>query len=229
MKFSRNQIIIAALIIVLIAGIGIYFFTRNNSSTTINNPATNQSTVSTPTTPLAKVEPPLAVDFTSYKVATLKDGRQLLLISKELTTREPFATAIRVNPDGRRILPEKVYFIYNTENGKTDFLGGNLNNFSLLNINKTEYWVYSLINNDGTAEVFFSLTDFKGQKKIVEIPPFRIIRMDQIGSLIKVTVNTAQRGEKLEVYNIDFSNVDLSRINPGSNFDNIQPIVTLQK
>jgi hypothetical protein len=229
MKFSRNQIIIAALIIVLIAGIGIYFFTRNNSSTASNNPNTNQNTVSIPSTPLAKVEPPSTVDFTSYKVATLKDGRQMLLVPKELTTREPFASAITRNKIGSSSLNSKVYFTFNPTTSGVEFVNGYLNNFALLNIKNSEYWFFSLTNQDGTESLFYSLPDFSKQTKITEFPSFAIVNIQSLPTLVKVTANTAQRGEKLEVYNIDFTSAGVIS-NSETKFEPlIQPIVTLQK
>jgi hypothetical protein len=48
-------------------------------------------------------------------------------------------------------------------------------------------------------------------------------------TLVKVTANTAQRGEKLEVYNIDFTSAGVIS-NSETKFEPlIQPIVTLQK
>jgi hypothetical protein len=228
MKLSRNQIIIAALIIVLIGGISIYFFTRNNSSTS-NNPTTNPIPISTPTTPLAKVEPPSTVDFTSYKVTTLKDGRQMLLVPRELTSREPFASAINRNRIGSTNLNTEVYFTFNPTTNGVEFVNGNLDNFALLNINNVEYWFFSLSNQDGTNSVFYSLSDFVKQTEITEFPAFTIVNIQSLPTSIKVTVNTAQRGEKLEVYNLDFSLAGVIPNPENTLLPLTQPVVTLQK
>lgn len=231
MKFSRNQTIIAVLIIVLIAGIGIYFFTRNgaNSSSTSNNPITNPSPISTPATPLAKVEPPSTVDFTNYKVATLKDGRQMLSVPRELTTREPFASAITRNKIGSSLLNSKVYFTLNPITNGLEFVNGNFNNFALLNIKNVEYWFFSVTNQDGTESLFYSLPDFVKLTNIDEFPPFTIVNIQSLPTSIKVTVNTAQRGEKLEVYNLDFSSAGVIPNPENTLLPLTQPVITLQK
>jgi len=231
MKFSRNQIIIAALFIVIVLGIGIYFFTRSSPATTSSTPATNpvQVPISTPREPLAKVEPPSVVNFPSYAVATFKDGRQMLSVPRELTTQEPFSSAINRNRLGLANLNSKVYFTFNPKINAVEFVNGNFNNFSILNIKDAEYWFFSLTNLDGTESLFYSLPDFAKQTKITEFPAFRIVSVESLDTTIKITVNTAQRGEMLEIYNLDFSSASVIPNPENTLLPLTQPVVTLQK
>lgn len=256
-KWPFAAIIIALL---LVTGLGYYLFTNqtatqnnvsnltnNSNNTNVNSPSSttintsNSTSVQNSVQPdytdfVSSVKPASQVNLNQYKTIDFADGTSLLVIPKEIVTREPFNTAFKKVVSTSRVLArDKLFFIYNPSLESVSFLGVSLANLETISVQNKEYWVFSILGTDGGEEVYYSLPNFAQQTRLEELEVFPITEFKKVNpSVVEIIVNTAQRDERLVKYNLNFTDIQFNDsdiavefIDRRAVFRNRQPIVTI--
>ncbi len=238
-KFYIPKWLLAAftILVVVLVVLIYYFFTQGNSSqgSVVNSTSNNPSRFSNEVEQkyidaVEKVKPPSQIEVNSYKVLDFADGKQLLSIPKELVTREPFATAYNKAALPKSLLRNKLLFIYNPSLDEVIFTTINLVNLNTVLVENKEYWVFSVAEIDGSERVYYSLPNFGRQRVVKELQAYPITEFKKLNSTnLQITVNTAQRGERLIKYNIDFTNIQFTTSTVDAEFTDKPPVVTVIK